>query len=165
MSIGTHAYLVERAARWLRGTGGCAVVGTEKPVPELPVIPDAIGWTRSGYSIHIECKTSRADFMADRRKWLARMDASIGDERWYLAPKGVLLASDMPEGVGLLEVCGKVIRRTVPAVCRRKSLAERAEMIILCNLAWHAIGGHLGRPGDTTRVTRHDRPADLSEVA
>lgn len=162
MSTGKHAYLVQRAARWLRGTRRCAVVATEKNCQHVPLIPDAIGWTRDGFSILVECKLSRSDFLADRRKWAAQAGAVIGDERWYLTPKGLLRATDMPDGVGLAEVHGNQIRRIVEAACRPRSLAERAETIILAHVAWHAIGHHFGRP---PAMTRHDRPEDLAPVS
>lgn len=62
----THADLVAPAARWLKGTVRCGVVLTEAPSMDGES-PDAIGW-RSGYSVLVECKASRADFLADSRK-------------------------------------------------------------------------------------------------
>jgi len=163
MSTGAHAYLVERAGHWLRGARKCAVVATEKPVWYLPVIPDAMGWTRDGYSIHIECKVSFEDFKNDRYKPGVGDGIKLGDERWYLALPGVLKASDMPEGVGLLEVQKKSLRKVVPAKRAPRPLADRAEAIIVLQIAWHAVRGHLGRPGKVCRITAHERPEDAEE--
>lgn len=79
--------------------------------------PDAIGWFNR-QSILIECKTSRADFKADMRKpyrrgfgdpmWLVGM----GNQRYYLTPKGLLNVADFPdERWGLLETDGEHVRR------------------------------------------------------
>lgn len=66
--------------------------------------PDAIGF-RSGVSCLIECKTSRADFLADRKKRFRR-DPTIGmgDWRFMMVPKGMIRVDELPEGWGLLEV-------------------------------------------------------------
>lgn len=69
--------------------------------------PDAMGF-RNGTSCLIECKTSRSDFLADRKKRF-RKDPSIGmgDWRFYLTPKGLITAFELPAGWGLLEVSEK----------------------------------------------------------
>lgn len=97
-----HAVLVTRAHRWLRSFHKCGVVFAEMTAAP-GYYPDALGWT-VGFSILVECKTSRSDFLADRRKGiLDNPDAFPGEERWYLAPPGVLRASDMPPGWYLAE--------------------------------------------------------------
>jgi hypothetical protein len=66
----THAELVARAVKWLSGTMRCNPVYAG--LASCGEIPDAIGWTSkySHYgSIVVECKTSRADFVADKRKY------------------------------------------------------------------------------------------------
>ena len=94
----THAELVQVAAKWLRAR--CAVVITEMTSGAAEQ-PDAIGFN-SYVSTLVECKTSRADFFADRKK-LSRM----GYYRYYLTAPGLLQISDIPEGWGLLEVDGR----------------------------------------------------------
>lgn len=159
-----HDYLVHRAARWLRGTRKCAVVATEKSPPQIMVIPDAIGWTRDGYSVVVECKVSREDYLADRRKISRKAGILLGDERWYLAPPGVLGASDMEPGVGLLELGSHSLRKIVKATCRGRSIAERAETIMLCHVAWHAVGHHFGRHGWPS-ITAHNVLAEVGTGA
>lgn len=117
----THEQLVEVAARWLRKSRGCSVVLAEL-VSALPEIPDAIGWRCSDWSILIECKTSRADFRKDAKKLFRTGDTSslnpseagyfvgVGQERYYLAPKGMLSYTELPTGWGLLEWDGKRVR-------------------------------------------------------
>jgi len=69
--------------------------------------PDCLGF-RNGLSCLIECKTSRADFLVDKRKKF-RVDPSIGlgDWRFFLTPKGLLTTDELPSGWGLLETDGK----------------------------------------------------------
>jgi len=70
--------------------------------------PDAIGW-RSSHSILIECKTSRADFRVDASKPFRR-DATrgMGSLRFFMAPVGIIRATELPAGWGLLEVGERV---------------------------------------------------------
>jgi hypothetical protein len=53
----------------------------------------------------VECKVTRADFLADRAKpFRAKPDKGVGSERFYLAPAGLLRIGELPEGWGLLEM-------------------------------------------------------------
>lgn len=104
----THDQLVDRSARWLRRAssakharyrGACGVV-----VPELvsyaPEQPDVIGWLNGGVSHMIECKVSRADFLADAKK--VHRSESSGTFRWYICPPELITAEELPPGWGLL---------------------------------------------------------------
>ena len=54
-------------------------------------MPDAIGWKRACHSVLVECKLSRADFLADRDKPFRRkQEMGLGCERFYLTPSGLL---------------------------------------------------------------------------
>lgn len=97
----THDDLVRRAVRWLRNTRGCRVVFAEI-VTFAATIPDAIGWRRE-WSILVECKTSRADFFADKKKAGHRAGYTMGQERWYMTSPGLVRADEVPDGWGLLE--------------------------------------------------------------
>jgi hypothetical protein len=107
----THAELVQRAARWLAKTKRCAVVATEIATSSATgESPDAIGWW-GGWSHLVECKASRSDFLADKRKPF-RIDPAqgLGDYRWYMAPPGLISPEELPAGWGLLEVHANQVR-------------------------------------------------------
>lgn len=109
----SHSSLVQAAARWLENTRKCSLVLTEFTSAGFET-PDAIGWRiAEGWSILVECKTSRSDFRRDREK-ISRQhrSMSIGQERWYLTPPGLLRAEEVPDGWGLLEA-GNRVRRAV----------------------------------------------------
>lgn len=103
----THAQLVERAGRWLRNTRGLGVVLTER-VSSAPETPDAIGWKYAGrYSELVECKASRADFLADAGKWFRKRAVhGMGRLRWYMAMPAVIAPDELPSRWGLVEVRG-----------------------------------------------------------
>ena len=62
----THSQLVEKAVRWLRHYR-CGLVLSEQACVSGEM-PDAIGWKRACHSVLVECKVTRADFLADRAK-------------------------------------------------------------------------------------------------
>jgi hypothetical protein len=116
----THAELVARAARWLRNTERCTLVLTEYSSAYVTEKPDVIGWRANWDNGHIrcinvECKTSRADFLADLRKGHRMRGHTMGSRRWYFAPMGVLRADEMPANWGLAEVSGRSVLRTKEA--------------------------------------------------
>lgn len=130
----THAELVKRAERWLRNTRRCGVVICEAAA-QSGETPDAIGWRFGGkLSVLVECKASRADFLADKRKWCRKNGAthSLGDERYYLAPAGIIKPEDLPERWGLLELSGKFIKCRKPAErCEHSAIRKMYEMTLL----------------------------------
>jgi len=75
-------------------------------------MPDAIGWKKACHSVLVECKVSRADFLADREKtFRQKPETGVGCERYYLAPNGLIRIEELRPGWGLLEVCGREIER------------------------------------------------------
>lgn len=75
--------------------------------------PDAIGWKGKNHSVVVECKVSRADFLADFSKpWRIDPDSALGCERYYLAPAEMLCPSELSPAWGLLEIEGREIRMT-----------------------------------------------------
>lgn len=107
----THAQLVARAERWLRNTRGCGVVLTEF-VSAGREIADAIGWcVTEGWSVLVECKASRSDFLRDQSK-LTRREyfTGLGQERWYLTSPGLVRPDEIPPTWGLLEAHPNIIR-------------------------------------------------------
>ena len=127
----THAQLVERAVRWLRAYR-CGVVLSEQACASGEV-PDAIGWKRACHSVVVECKVSRADFLADREKpSRKRPEIAVGCERYYLAPRGLIRVEELPPGWGLLECQNRkveMVRRS--ALDLRKARGFRYEMNLL----------------------------------
>ena len=98
----THAQLVQRAVAWLRGYR-CGVILSEQACVSGEM-PDAIGWKRANHSVLIECKLTRADFLADRGKpFRQKPEQGVGSERFYLAPPALVKLEELPAGWGLLE--------------------------------------------------------------
>lgn len=102
----THTELVQRAVKWLKGTAKCPIAFAEFVTvsPVWQYHPDAIGWRLQRWSVLVECKTSRGDFFADRKKPI-HFDAERlpGQQRWYLTPPGLVRVAELPDGWGLLE--------------------------------------------------------------
>ncbi|HEV2698431.1 MAG TPA: hypothetical protein VGU90_10595 [Terriglobales bacterium] len=106
----THEKLVAKAVAWLRRYG-CGVVLSEQSCANGES-PDAIGWKRACHSVVVECKISRADFLADREKpFRQNSKLAMGCERYYLAPSSLITPDELPAGWGLLEIHGREIRR------------------------------------------------------
>jgi hypothetical protein len=98
----THALLVRKAVEWLRSYR-CGVVLSEQACISGEM-PDAIGWKRACHSVLVECKVSRADFLADRAKPFRQWpDLGVGSERFYLVPRKLVSLDELPRGWGLLE--------------------------------------------------------------
>lgn len=108
----THNQLVKRAGRWLRNTLHCSVV-LEELVTCAREVPDAVGWA-SSLCILVECKTTHADFLAERNKPVRRTESwgypCLGAYRFYLTPPGVIRVGELPEGWGLYEVHERSVR-------------------------------------------------------
>lgn len=110
----SHSDLVLRAEKWLKAFG-CKVVFREfvayTPSGE---IPDALGW-KGGFSILIECKATRSDFLSDKRKvFRQNPELGIGSTRFYMCPPDVIQLEDLPDGWGLLWVYPKMVKRMIP---------------------------------------------------
>jgi hypothetical protein len=127
----THEKLVMRAVAWLRGYG-CGVVLSEQSCVSGET-PDAIGWKRACHSVVVECKVTRADFLADREKPFRRKpQIGMGCERYYLTSAELLKPDELPAGWGLLELRGKEVQRVLPAHEKMRSArAFRYEMNLL----------------------------------
>ena len=68
-------------------------------------MPDAIGWKQACHSVLIECKITRADFLADRAKpFRQNPEKGVGSERFYLTPSDMIELEELPAGWGLLEL-------------------------------------------------------------
>lgn len=124
----THKEAVKRMSLWLRNSHGCSVVFAEL-VASIEEHPDVIGW-KHGLSTLVECKVSRADFLADKNKRFRKIeDMGMGDIRYFAAPPGVLLAEDMPDGWGLLEIRDRQVRKIKDAEVKPANKAHEVIML------------------------------------
>ena len=119
------------AVRWLRGYR-CGVVLSEQACVSGEM-PDAIGWKKACHSVLVESKVSRSDFLVDRDKpFRQRPEFGVGCERYYLAPRGLIRAEELPAGWGLLELCGREIERVkASAKNLRSAIGFENEMNLL----------------------------------
>lgn len=126
----THAQMVERAVRWLRSYR-CGVVLSEQACVSGEM-PDAIGWKQACHSVLVECKMTRADFLADRAKpWRQKPEKGVGSERFYLTPPELLKVEELPVGWGLLELRRGRVEMLKPSM---KSLRTAAGFLYEMNL-------------------------------
>jgi hypothetical protein len=108
----THAQLVKVAEQWLRRYR-CGIVLSEQQCCSGEM-PDAIGWKSKCRSVVVECKVSRADFLADRSKaWRTDPNIALGSERLYLSPRGIVRVQDLAKGWGLLEYHNRQVKLLV----------------------------------------------------
>jgi hypothetical protein len=115
-----HAKLVAMAVDWLRRYR-CGVVLSEQACVSGEM-PDAIGWKKTCHSVLVECKVSRADFLADRDKPFRRdPQIGVGCERFYMAPKGMVDVEEIPTGWGLLEVSGRQVEKVKASAKKLRS--------------------------------------------
>ncbi|HEY6936040.1 MAG TPA: hypothetical protein VI424_02745 [Terriglobales bacterium] len=128
----THAQLVNLAVDWLRRYR-CGVVLSEQACASGEM-PDAIGWKGKCRSVVVECKISRADFLADRLKpFRQNPEIALGCERFYLAPAALIAPQELPPGWGLLECAGRKLELRVksPRRSQRSHVGMELEMNLL----------------------------------
>lgn len=131
LQLMTHSQLVQKAVQWLRSYR-CGVILSEQACASGEM-PDAIGWKRACHSVLIECKISRADFLADRDKpFRQKSQLGMGSERFYLTSAGLLQPEELPAGWGLLEYRNRSIVMLRPAARNLRTAAGfRHEMNLL----------------------------------
>jgi hypothetical protein len=166
----THGELVQHAMVWLKDGRNCRVALSRiAPGAECP---DAIGFFLQpiagrdvGYewaSVLIECKTSRADFIADSSKpFRVQPETGMGRYRYFLAPKGLLKPDELPQGWGLLEPTPKAAR-IVTLATERTVWNRDAEFSMLLSVlnAYQAQGLDYKRL-PTPTFTRHTSAIQL----
>jgi len=106
----THDELISIGKKWLIKARDCQVVLSETRA-QSGEIPDIIGW-RGQHSTLIECKTSLADFRRDLKKWFRNSGPGVGQQRYFMAPKGIIPVAEVPPSWGLLEVTGSTVKTT-----------------------------------------------------
>lgn len=133
----THSELVTLAAQWLHRQG-CHIVVKEIKCNGTSEIPDAIGW-KSWYSVLVECKASRSDFLADRAKnFRENPEIGMGDHRYFLSPPDIIKETDDLKGWGLLHVKNGKIKRIVCPI-KRKGQSFWQPKKTTTSYDWHII--------------------------
>jgi len=128
----THDDMIKLGVKWLQkpyaniasyGHSSMSVIVTE--LATGMEIPDVLGFASNrGETVLIEAKVSRSDFMADLKKPFRNPicpHQGMGDQRWYIAPKGVILVELLPPRWGLLEY---------NEVERKLTVAKRCELFL-----------------------------------
>jgi len=102
----THKELVIAAHRWLVSETKCGIAFREYKSSRFSTeLPDVIGFDGDGLSYVIECKASRADFLADANKLFRQNpETGMGAQRYYCCHESLLKVKDMPRLWGLLHV-------------------------------------------------------------
>lgn len=100
----THSQLVEIAYRWALSTAKSGIAVKEMKSISWE-IADVLGFGGSVHSLLIECKVSRSDFLADRKKpFRIHPQLGMGSHRVYCVPEGLVRLEELPPKWGLLEV-------------------------------------------------------------
>ena len=116
-----HEDLIKIAKKWLWKS--CIIVVTEMKLPsgEGETV-DVIGWDDCGWSIVVECKITRADFLRERKKRHHKeKEGGMGNKKYFLVPKGLITTDELPGGGGLLECMD---RKKTPEIIRYPTLKE-----------------------------------------
>jgi len=110
----SHAILVQIAYKWIL-KNGCGVAFREfRSYACNGEFPDVIGFSSGGHSTLIECKATRSDFLADRKKtFRTTPELGMGSYRFFCCPKGLIKESELPDGWGLIEINEQGIARAV----------------------------------------------------
>jgi hypothetical protein len=128
----THKQAVRRMALWLRNSSEwrCPVVMAELATQNNET-PDVLGFYGNGGSVLIECKVSRADFLADRAKSFRHYEETgMGDLRMFAAPPGIITVADLPEGWGYLEMREAQIRKIAEPVFKSANKTAEVKMLM-----------------------------------
>ena len=107
MKKNSHAELVAIGKRWVIKNTTCTVAFSEIRCAGTAEIPDVIGFGSWGYSIVVECKTSRSDFLRDQEKICRKDTLGMGRYRFFLCPENLIKMNELPNGWGLIYVNGR----------------------------------------------------------
>jgi len=124
--VNAHEMMCRRAERFLRSNGFPVTLGDGfRAWSNSGELPDAIGF-RNGASCLIECKCSRADFLADRKKpFRIAPETGLGDWRFYLSEPGIITVADLPPGWGLLYLRGRQVLKVFGWTGNAQWLSEK----------------------------------------
>lgn len=99
--IVTHDRIIDTGLRFLKHQGFWMWLA--EPPAACSEKPDIIAW-KSGLSLLIECKATRADFLRDLRKPFRNDGNGMGNFRFYLAPENIINPEELPPFWGFIEV-------------------------------------------------------------
>lgn len=102
----THAQLISIAYKWVLKNESVGVAFKELNTNcSNGEYPDVIAFGAWGYSVLIEVKVSRSDFLSDKNKPFRKdPERGMGTRRFYCCPTGLIKESDLPDGWGLIYV-------------------------------------------------------------
>lgn len=102
----THKELIPIAYKYVLKNCSCGVAFKElNSLACNGECPDVIGFGAWGHSVLIECKVSRSDFLADRKKSFRQVpELGMGSQRFYMCPDNLIKKEEIPEGWGLIYV-------------------------------------------------------------
>lgn len=124
----THSELVQRAAKWLEQNH--AVVVTEMASGAI-LEPDAIGFKGGHWTTMVECKISRADFLANKRKG----EVQMGAFRFFMTTPGLIQVAELPAKWGLLEIGGRgvsVVREAEQFYDEDRDIRGELSILVSC---------------------------------
>jgi len=96
--------------------------------------PDVWGTNGASTTI-VEVKTSRADFLRDRKKKCRQNPIEgMGNFRWYYALEGIIKEEELPENWGLVEAdeTGKMVR--LVRIAKYQESASLGNISVLCSI-------------------------------
>ncbi|MAX51433.1 MAG: hypothetical protein CMH22_05595 [Methylophaga sp.] len=141
----THSEIVKISAKWLKKHNknilvpNCPTVLSEfSSATVTGEIPDIIGFC-SWASVLIEVKTSRSDFLADKKKKFRKnCELGVGEFRYFCCTENLISVRELPSNWGLLyliddkiEIIQKAVKQTANLNCERTlllSLIRRNEI-------------------------------------
>lgn len=95
-------------------------------------------WGTNGYnSMLIEVKTSRADFLKDKKKFARQEQNSkyaTGNFRYYLAPDGIIDISEVPDDWGLITYNTETEELNTVKYAKEIKTENHGELAILCSI-------------------------------
>lgn len=108
-----HTELTTKAIKWLLSQGHAIVLSEIKCFNTSGEIVDALGF-KSQISTLVECKASRADFLADKNKHFRKEShKGVGQHRYYLCEPDIIKPEDLPAKWGLLYATKRGIKKVV----------------------------------------------------
>lgn len=107
---------MEHAKFWLIRSKQCNPVFTEKGSANFSEMPDAIGF-KTDLSIVAECKISKSDLYADRKKSF-RESGGLGNLRYYFLPESLYCECNRFDfkGWGVVIVTGQGVVRKIRGI-------------------------------------------------